>query len=202
MLGEVTRAPVDHVLELYRRGFFPMDDPMEPELPFYAVAERAVFDLSEAGRARVRRRVRRSLAKGRAAGLTLAWDVDFERVLRRCAQPRNPGDGVWITPRLQAVYRAMHRAGAAHSAEVRTPDGAPAAGMVCVLLGRAACLESMEHAVPDAGNCLVSWVLDDLAERGFELADIQLPTDHTQWLGATSMARADYEAALARALRA
>lgn len=197
----MTRAPVDQVLDLYRRGFFPMDDPAEPELPFYAVAERAVFELDDASRAAVRRRVRRSLAVGRREGWRLTWDVDFERVLALCATPRRPGEGVWITPRLGAVYRAMHHAGHAHSAEVRTADGAPAAGMVCVRLGRAAMLESMQHTVPHAGNCLVSWVLDDLAARGAVLADIQMPTDHTVRLGAALVPRAQYERRLRAAVR-
>jgi leucyl/phenylalanyl-tRNA---protein transferase len=196
----VTRHPVDQVLDLYRRGFFPMDDPAEPELPFYAVAERTVFELDAASRERTRRRVRRSLRVGERAGWRLVWDVDFEHVLARCAAPRHPGDGVWITPRLAAVYRALHRAGHAHSAEIRTADGAPAAGMVCVLLGRAAMLESMEHEVPHAGNCLVSRLLDDLAARGFELCDIQLPTGHTTALGAVQVPREAYEARLAAAL--
>jgi leucyl/phenylalanyl-tRNA--protein transferase len=196
----VTRAPVDQVLDLYRHGFFPMDDPAEPELPFYAVAQRAVFELDEASRAALRRRVRRSLAAGRRAGWWLAWDVDFERVLALCAAPRRPGEGVWITPRLAAVYRALHHAGHAHSAEVRTAEGAPAAGMVCVLVGRAAMLESMQHTVPHAGNCLVSWVLDDLAARGTVLCDIQMPTEHTTRLGASLVPRRRYERRLRAAL--
>lgn len=197
----MSRAPVDQVLDLYRRGWFPMDDVTEPELPFYAVAERAVFELGDAARAAVARRVRRSLAAGRRAGWRLAWDTCFEQVLSGCAAPRHATDGVWITPRLQAVYRALHAAGHAHAIEVLDADGELAAGLVCVRIGRAAFLESMHHRVAHAGNCLLAWTLDDLAARGCTLCDIQLPTEHTTRLGATLVPREDFERRLAEAVR-
>jgi leucyl/phenylalanyl-tRNA---protein transferase len=195
----VSRAPVDQVLDLYRRGWFPMDDEREPELPFYAVAERAVFELDEASRAAVRRRVRRSLAVGRREGWRLVWDRRFEEVLAGCAAPRHDTDGQWITPRLQAVYRMLHRAGHGHSVEVHTPGGELAAGLLCVRVHRAAFLESMHHRVPHGGNCLVAWTLDDLAARGVTLCDIQLPTEHTTRLGATLLPREAFEARLREA---
>jgi leucyl/phenylalanyl-tRNA---protein transferase len=176
-----------------------MDDPEEAfgPLPFYAADERAVFDLDERTRARVRRRVRRSLRTG--AAWTLHADTAFETVLDACATPRSPTDGIWITPRLAALYRALHAAGHAHSFEIHA-DGRLGAGMVAVLLGRAAMLESMAHWVSDAGNVLVARTLDHLAERGYHFADVQLPTQHTMRLGARLISRAEYERRLRQAL--
>jgi len=62
-------------------------------------------------------------------------------------------------------------------------------------------LESMAHRVPHAGNVLVARTLDDLAARGFELCDIQLPTPHTTRLGARLIPRAEYERRLRAALQ-
>jgi leucyl/phenylalanyl-tRNA---protein transferase len=191
--------PVAETIALYAAGFFPMDDAAsqrEP-LPFYAAQERAVFELDDASRAAVRRRVRRSLRA--AAGLELARDRCFDEVLAGCASPRDPHDGVWITPRLADLYRRLHAAGAAHSLELHGADGL-AAGILAVLLGRAAMLESMFHRVPDAGNALLARTLDDLAARGYMLCDIQLPSEHTTWLGARLIPRADYEERLRAAL--
>jgi len=126
-------------------------------------------------------------------------DERFEEVLAACATPREPGDGVWITPRLKALYRKLHSVGLAHSIEIHAGDEL-AAGLVGVLLGRAAMLESMFHAVPHAGNVLLCRTLDDLAARGFTLCDIQLPTEHTTRLGARLIPREDYEASLRSAL--
>ena len=105
-------------------------------------------------------------------------------MLEECARPREPGDGVWITERLQAPLSAPVRGGPGALLRDRAADGELAAGLVGVLLGRAAMLESMFHRVPDAGNVLLARTLDELAARGFVLCDIQLPTDHTTRMGA------------------
>jgi leucyl/phenylalanyl-tRNA---protein transferase len=192
-------SEVDQALALYAAGFFPMDDPDEAPrpLPFYAAEDRALFELDARTRAGVRRRVRRSLRAG--AGWPLRIDTAFETVLRACARPRSPDDGVWITPRLAELYRRLHRSGYAHSFEVYA-GGRLGAGMLAVLIGRAAMLESMSHWVSDAGNVLVVRTLDHLAQRGYHFADVQLPTDHTMRLGARLVGRAEYERRLRAAL--
>jgi leucyl/phenylalanyl-tRNA--protein transferase len=200
--GADTGPSVEQAVALYAAGYFPMDDPEEEHnpLPFYAAERRAVLELDEASRAAVRRRVRRSLRAARG-DWRLVRDERFDEVLDACARPREPGDGIWITPRLRGLYRRLHEAGLACSFEIHTGDDL-AAGLVGVLLGRAAMLESMFHCVDHAGNVLLARTLDDLAAHGFELCDIQLPTDHTTWLGARLVAREEYEARLRAALTA
>jgi leucyl/phenylalanyl-tRNA--protein transferase len=190
---------VEQAIALYAAGYFPMDDPAEARgpLPFYAAERRAILDLDEASRARLRKRLRRSLRAGE--GWRLTTDERFGEVLVACARPREPGDGIWITPRLKALYVRLHEVGLCHSFEIHTGDEL-AAGLVGVLLGRAAMLESMFHVVPHAGNVLLARTLDELAARGFALCDIQLPTDHTTRLGARLIARDEYEARLRSAL--
>jgi len=158
-----------------------------------------VLELDEGSRATLRRRVRRSLRAGEDGAWRLVRDERFEEVLEACARPREAGDGVWMTPRLRGLYRRLHEAGLAHSFEIEV-DGQLAAGLVGVLLGRAAMLESMFHRVPDAGNVLLARTIDELAARGFVLCDIQLPTEHTTRMGARLVAREDYEARLRAAL--
>ena len=193
-------SPIDVGLALsaYSQGLFPMDDPEAPDepLPFYTADPRAVLDLSPAGLQRLRRKLRRSLA--RDPGWTPAVDRDFEAVLAGCMRPR-PRDGVWLTPRLADLYRGMHRAGHAHSFELWEGDRL-AAGALGVVLGRAAMLESMFHAIPHAGNVGLVRTLEGLAGRGVELCDIQLPTDHTMRLGAELIPAGEYRRRLERAL--
>lgn len=189
---------VPEALARYAAGWFPMDDaPDAPELPWYAVEQRTVLELDPESRAAMRRKVRRSLRA--CEDLTLTVDAHFEEVLASCAEPPD-GDGVWITPRLAALYRALHEAGFAHAFELVTPDGERAAGILSVVIGRAAMLESMRRVRPHAGNALLSRTLDLLAERGIELCDIQLPTEHTVRLGATLVPQADYERRLQAAI--
>jgi leucyl/phenylalanyl-tRNA--protein transferase len=193
---------VEQAVSLYAAGYFPMDDVTEAHnpLPFYAAERRALLELDDASRAALRRRVRRSLRAGASHDWRLVRDARFDEVIEECARPREPGDGVWITERLQALYRRLHEAGLAHSFEIEAADGELAAGLVGVTLGRAAMLESMFHRVPDAGNVLLTQTLDELAARGFVLCDIQLPTEHTTRMGARLVAREEYEARLRAAL--
>jgi leucyl/phenylalanyl-tRNA--protein transferase len=192
---------VEQAVALYAAGYFPMDDPAEARgpLPFDAAERRAVLELDDASRAAMRRRLRRSLHAGEQRGWRLTRDERFDEVVAACARPREPGDGIWITPRLQTLYRRLYEAGLAHSYEIYAGDTL-GGGLIAVLLGRAAMLESMFHRIPDAGNALLVRTLDDLAERGVSLCDIQLPTEHTTRIGAQLIARADYEARLRAAL--
>jgi leucyl/phenylalanyl-tRNA--protein transferase len=193
-------SDVDQALALYAAGFFPMDDPDEEPfgpLAFYAADERCVFELDEASRTALRRRMRRSLSARDDWALRL--DTHFDAVLDGCAQPRSPDDGVWITPRLATLYRRLHAAGHAHSFEIHAGDRL-GAGMLVITIGHAAMLESMRHWVPHAGNVLVVRTLDALAARGFHFADVQLPTHHTMRLGARLIARENYERRLQAAI--
>lgn len=189
---------VGWALGAYAQGLFPMDDPDaqgEP-LAFYTADPRCVIDVSPAGLERLRRKVRRSLA--RDPGWRADRDRAFEAVLAGCMRPR-PADGVWLTPRLAELYRSMHRAGFAHSFELWDGDRL-AMGALGVVLGRAAMLESMFHAIPHAGNVGLVRTLEGLAAEGIVLCDIQLPTPHTLRLGAECIPAADYQRRLELAL--
>lgn len=193
--------PHDDVAEAVRRyaaGAFPMDDTGAAEIPWYVAPQRALFELDDGARAALRRRVRRDLRA--CDGFVLRTDHAYGEVLELCAQPPS-GDGVWITPRLAALYRRLHAAGVAHSFELWSPDGELAAGILGVVIGRAALLESMRRTRPSAGNALLSRTLDHLDAIGVTLCDIQLPTPHTERLGCVLVEQAEYERRLADALR-
>ena len=189
---------VAQAVALYASGWFPMDDQPDADLPWYAADQRAILPLDAAFRDGLRHRLRRDLRA--CSELRLVVSHDYAQVLDRCAAPPDAADGVWITPRLKRLYRALHGAGVAHSFELRTPDGTLAAGILAIVLGRAALLESMRRAQPGAGNALLSRTLDHLGGHGFTLCDIQLPTPHTLRLGAELVAREEYERRLADAL--
>lgn len=188
------------VVAAYAQGLFPMDDPAaqhEP-LPFYAADPRCVFELDAAALARLRRKVRRSLA--RDPGWTPAVDRAFGETLAGCAAPR-PGEGVWLTPRLCELYERLHAAGVAHSWELWDGDEL-LFGSIGVRLGRAVMLESMFHRRPHAGNVGLVRTLEGLVTAGVELCDIQIPTAHTLRLGAVEIPAGEYRRRLRRALRA
>ncbi len=192
-------SPWLYVVQGYAQGLFPMDDPeaQDEPLAFYTADPRCVFDISPAGLERLRRKLRRSLA--RDPGWTPAVDRDFDGALAGCMHPR-PRDGVWLTPRLADLYRGMHRAGFAHSFELWEGDRLAMAA-IGVVLRRAVMLESMFHTIPHAGNVGLMRTLESLAADGVELCDIQLPTPHTLRLGAEEIPAVEYLRRLERALR-
>ncbi len=182
----------------YAAGAFPMDDEGAPEIPWFVAPQRAIFELDAEARAALARKVRRDARA--CADHDLRVDTAYARVLDLCSQPPS-GDGVWITPRLAALYRRLHAAGLAHSFELWTADGELAAGILGVVLGRAAMLESMRRTRPSAGNALLTRTLDHLAATGAQLCDIQLPTPHTERLGCVLIGQDEYERRLRHALQ-
>src|SRR5204862_233556 len=82
-------------------GWFPMDEPGAPELPWYAVERRALFELDAGSRARLRRKVRRSLRA--CEGFELRRDGAYDHALELCSHPPEAGDSVWITQRLKVL---------------------------------------------------------------------------------------------------
>lgn len=182
-------------LDAYAQGLFPMDDPdrQHRPLPFYRADPRAVFEFSDLPA--IRRKLRRSLAAD--PGWEPALDRAFATTVARCGGPR---DGVWLTPRLAGLYAELHDAGFAHSFELWAGDTL-AAGMLGVVIGRAAMLETMFHSVPHAGNVNLVRTLERLRDAGVELADIQLISPHTRRLGAREIRASEFERRLAAALR-
>jgi leucyl/phenylalanyl-tRNA---protein transferase len=179
------------IVARYARGLFPMED------GWYAADPRAVLPLDADSLAAVRRRLRRSLRE--RGSMTLRLDEGFRTVVAECARPRSANDGVWLKPWIAEQYALLHGAGLAHTFEIWDGERL-AAGMIGVTLGRAAFLESMFHVVPHAGNVLLVRTLEHLAASGFELCDIQTPTDHTHRLGAVQLRRDEFERRLRDAL--
>jgi leucyl/phenylalanyl-tRNA--protein transferase len=188
---------VEQAVALYAAGWFPMDDAGSGELPWYAAERRAIFELDRPAREGLARKVRRSLRA--CEGFALLVDGAYERVLDLCATPP-PGERAWITERLKVLYRRLHAAGVSHTYELWTPGGELAAGILGVVLGRAALLESMRRAQSHAGNALLSRTVDHLARTGTTLCDVQIATDHTLRLGARELPREEFDARLRAAL--
>jgi leucyl/phenylalanyl-tRNA--protein transferase len=188
---------VEQAVALYAAGWFPMDDAGSGELPWYAAERRAIFELDRPAREGLARKVRRSLRA--CEDFALLVDGAYDRVLDLCATPP-PGERAWITERLKVLYRRLHAAGVSHTYELWTPGGELAAGILGVVLGRAALLESMRRAQSHAGNALLSRTVDHLARTGTTLCDVQIATDHTLRLGARELPRPEFDARLRAAL--
>ncbi|NZA27935.1 leucyl/phenylalanyl-tRNA--protein transferase [Luteimonas sp. SJ-92] len=178
------------LLNAYRRGIFPWYSQGQPIL-WWSPDPRMVFDT---GTVRLSRRFRRAL---RGSGWALRADTAFDRVIRACADaPRAGQHGTWITPAMQAAYRALHRLGHAHSVEVF--DGEDLVGGIYgVAVGRMFFGESMFSAVSGGSRAALAGLAARMRDWGWPLIDAQVENPHLLRLGARHCPRPEFLAAVA-----
>lgn len=175
--------------EGYRSGIFPMGHEGERAFTWHQPDPRGIIPLDSF---HVPSSLRRTLRRG---GFTITADRAFPEVVRACgARP-----GVWITPKLRAVYEEMHRRGKAHSLEVWVNDQL-AGGIFGVHLGGAFFAESKFHRVTDMSKVALVTLLERLRAAGFALFDVQYWTPHLAQFGTLEISKAEYEARLRTAL--
>lgn len=178
------------LLSAYARGIFPMADSRHSsEIYWIDPRLRGILPL---GRFRVSRSLRRTIRSGRFA---ISFDADFRGVLDGCADRTE----TWINPEIARLYMALHATGHARSIEVREGD-ALVGGVYGVTLGAAFFGESMFSRRTDASKVALTYLVDRLRMSGFRLFDTQFQTSHLASLGGVEISRADYHAALDRAI--
>jgi leucyl/phenylalanyl-tRNA--protein transferase len=182
---------VPRLLHAYRHGVFPWYGEGEPIL-WWCPDPRAVFATDGV---RLPSKFRRQL---RHSDWTLRADHDFDAVIAACASTPRPGQhGTWITPAMAEAYRALHRAGHAHSLEVMAGDRL-VGGLYGVAIGRMFFGESMFSRESGASKLALAGLARVLHGWGWPLLDAQVGNAHTGSLGATSMARPEFLAEVRR----
>ena len=178
--------------EAYRAGMFPMADPEQGFVTWHRPSRRAVLPLDAF---HVSRSLERTLRKG---GFNIAFDANFEAVMRACAD--RPGQGAWITEEFIGVYQQLHRAGKAHSVEVWV-DGFLVGGVYGVHLGGAFFAESKFHRMRDMSKVALAALVTRLREREFKLLEVQYLTPHLSQFGVIEISGRDYRRRLEQALQ-
>lgn len=127
---------------------------------------------------------------------TVTRNRNFREVVEACASVERPGqDGTWITEAMVKAYCELHRRGIAHSYEVW--EGAElVGGLYGVAIGKVFCGESMFSLKSNASKAGFIRFVQDVSERGFELIDCQVYTEHLESLGAEEIPRESYLAYL------
>ncbi|MBN4841548.1 leucyl/phenylalanyl-tRNA--protein transferase, partial [Citrobacter braakii] len=164
----------------YSNGIFPWYSTGQPVL-WWSPDPRMVLHVDEF---RVRRSFRKVLHRFlKDPRCEVRIDSAFGDVIRACARTPRPGqDGTWIVPDMQAAYRALHRAGHAHSVEAWW-DGELVGGLYLVNLGRAVFGESMFTHRRDASKMALAALVAACRAWGVALIDCQQQTRHLASLG-------------------
>jgi leucyl/phenylalanyl-tRNA--protein transferase len=180
----------ERLLEAYRKGIFPWYDDSWP-IMWWSPDPRAIFELDGL---HIPRRLRRTVRAGR---FQVTVNRAFAAVMQGCASRT---EGTWITRDMLDAYCRLHQLGWAHSLEV-WDTAELAGGIYGVAIGGFFAGESMFHRVTDASKIALVHLVDRLRQRGFQLFDIQMLTDHTRRLGAVEISRQEYLARLRAAVR-
>ncbi len=178
------------LLRAYAMGIFPMAESREdPVIHWVDPRRRGIFPLDSF---HISRSLRRALLKD---DYRVTVDSDFGGVVQGCADREE----TWINAEIFALYETLHRAGFAHSVEVRDDSGL-IGGVYGVVLGSAFFGESMFSRRKDASKIALAWLVHRLRAGGFTLFDTQFLTPHLASLGAVEIRRGDYHQRLRDAL--
>ncbi|MEO5347411.1 MAG: leucyl/phenylalanyl-tRNA--protein transferase [Magnetococcus sp. YQC-9] len=170
----------------YAGGIFPWYSKGEPIL-WWSPDPRVVLEPADL-------HISHSLKKTLKRGIyTVTFDCAFDRVIRACAAAREES-GTWITHEMERAFIRLHRLGLAHSAEAwlldETNDQPVLAGGVYGLaLGAVFFGESMFSVSDDASKVAFVLLIRRLVERGIEMIDCQVSTDHLSRFGARPIPR-------------
>lgn len=144
----------------------------------------------------VSRRLSRRLRSGE---FRFTVNEDFPAVIEACSEGPGREGGTWLTGEMIDAYCQLHCLGHAHSVETWTDDRL-VGGVYGVSIGGFFAAESMFHRRRDASKAALAFLVERLAQRGFELLDVQMKTPHTSRLGAVDIPRNVYLRRLAAAV--
>lgn len=178
------------LLRAYAMGIFPMAEGRDdPQVHWVDPRRRGIIPLEGF-------HIGRSLARAIARDdYDVTVNRDFRGVVEGCADREE----TWINGPILQLYLDLHRAGFAHSLEIRA-GGALVGGVYGVTLGAAFFGESMFSRRTDASKVALAWLVHRLRTGGFALFDTQFLTPHLASLGGVEIPRADYHRRLNAAL--
>jgi leucyl/phenylalanyl-tRNA--protein transferase len=179
------------LIRAYSEGVFPWFNEDDPIL-WWSPDPRTIIELDGL-------HVSRSLARTiRTGKFRVTINQCFGDVIRACGDRR--ADGTWLTPEMIAAYELLHRLGHAHSVETWVGP-VLAGGVYGVTVGTLFAGESMFYRVRDGSKVALVALVNRLRERGYELLDVQMRTEHTTRLGAVDLPRSEYLRRLRAAVR-
>ena len=185
---------VERLVLAYSMGIFPWYSDGYPIL-WWSPDPRLVLIPSEL---RVSKTLKQTIRQGR---FRVSTNEAFAEVIRGCASAKRKGEqGTWITEEMIEAYIRLHRAGHAHSVESWDGDEL-AGGLYGVMMGKAFFGESMFTKKSDASKVAFAVYAAKLAQKGFELIDCQVTTEHLKRFGAKEIPRTEFLKLLKKALK-
>lgn len=184
--GPVHDRSVQAVIAGMKNGFHVMSH--SGPLKWWSPPERAVMMLSDV---HIPKRFRRTLKN---SGFTVSIDDAFDDVVRACGAPRKRLHLTWLHPKTRALMGGLHRAGHAHSVEVRDESGQLVGGVFGVATGPVFSALSMFHTANDASKLAIVSLYHHLSAWGFAAVDHQALSPWVRDLGGKDILRTEFTA--------
>lgn len=179
---------IERLIAAYQRGIFPWYSPGEPVM-WWSPSPRCVFLPNQFALSKsLRKFIKRSHWR-------ISVNQCFEQVIQHCATVDDRADHVWITQDIQHAYTALHQAGFAHSIEVWDGE-AIVGGLYGVAMGELFFAESMFSLQSNGSKIALARLVQATESLGLHFIDAQIPNPHLLSLGASFLARAEFERAL------
>ena len=190
------RPSIELLLSGYSQGIFPMADPRDDnEIYWYAPDPRGLLPIAGF------HTPDRLAQTVRQRPFDIRIDGDFEHVIQKCAEPRGPDNQTtWISEGIIDAYTDLHRAGFAHSVEA-LQDGEIVGGLYGVSIGGLFAGESMFYEATDASKVCLVHTARRLADRDFDIFDVQWVNPHLEQFGAFEVSRVEYNEKLEATLK-
>jgi leucyl/phenylalanyl-tRNA--protein transferase len=181
----------NRVISAYLQGIFPWYNDNDPIL-WWSPDPRLVLFPKDI---KVSKSLRKSMKK-----FEVRVDTDFEGVIRACRNVRvDSRGGTWILEEVIESYVKIYKMGLAKSFEVYLDDKL-VGGLYGIDLGGVFCGESMFSLVSDASKTALVYLSNWCMERGYDMIDCQVPSNHLKSMGAIEMERREFIERLKKSL--
>ena len=181
------------LLLAYSKGIFPWYSAGEPIL-WWSPSPRLVIIPDEF---KVPSRLSRFIKQKK---YKVTMDHAFQQVIAGCASAADrQHKGTWIDDDMIEAYTLLHEMGYAHSVECWMDDEL-VGGLYGIALGKIFFGESMFSRQSNASKVAFVYLAEKLLERGFDLIDCQLKTEHLMQFGAREIPGTEFQDLLVRSV--
>ena len=181
------------LLLAYSKGIFPWYSAGEPIL-WWSPSPRLVIFTDEF---KVPNRLSRFIKQKK---YKVTMDHAFQQVITGCASAADrQHKGTWIDDDMIEAYTLLHEMGYAHSVECWMDDEL-VGGLYGIALGKIFFGESMFSRQSNASKVAFVYLAEKLLERGFDLIDCQLKTEHLMQFGAREIPGVEFQDLLVRSV--
>lgn len=172
----------DIMIRLYASGAFPMAEDRNGSINWYMPNIRTIIPVDNYN---IPRSLKHTLKKEE---FEFRFDTSFLEVVNECAAR----DKTWISDQLITAYNRLAKRGFMHTVET-WQNGHLVGGLYGVTFRGAFFGESMFSKVSQASKAALMILIQHLAEKGFNLLDVQYLTPHLQMFGAVEISFEEYK---------